>query len=587
MAAVIRAAVLLVIGGAVIWGLPHLGVWLVVLGVPILSAPLFLLLAARAAQRQELRLIRLEPGGRLLPLLAGPWLRLLVAGGLAGAVTVLALLRLAGQPQMALAALGFGAAGVVLANAALSRLLGGELRSAYRPVTLAGWSAGAGTLLALLAAWGIGSWWMPAPIAPVVATGSALVAEALRWQALALRVEGGLLAALRDSGAAWVALLWSILTQGAGFAWVCGTLAACALPSPELARAWRPAGAGPAPSGLRLAILSATAVLTLGVAWPQIVLTVEAALFARGSLTRDARGLPSGVAEQVVEEVERIGDAFFRPGTIARIDALPRPPVAEAHGELVQTFNRGFDAMVANVDPFLDRYYSLGAEYARILALATGRLEAELQASLQEALMQGAPFAGFDAAVQRLERAVAADAARARDMAGILDEARLELPARVVPRIVARRDSLDGLAAGMDLGPVLDAARSRSRVAAGGAAGVVAVLVIRRVVAGNLLRTAAAKLAQVVATRAGGGLAGMAGGAALGGAAGSVVPGIGTAIGAVVGGIAGALALTVSIDAIALAIEEAMRRDAFRAELVAIIEAQRAEMLALLAASPG
>ncbi|MFN4158464.1 MAG: hypothetical protein ACK4GO_08695 [Gemmobacter sp.] len=603
----LRAAVLIALGGGMVMALPGQAVWLVILGVPLLAAPLFLLLAAGAAQRQELRLMRLAPEGRLRRLLGGPFLRLVVAAVLAGGITALALVRLAGQQQAALAALVGGAAGFVLARWVLGRMLATELNPAYRAVTLAGWAAALGTGFGLIALWIAGLWWSPAPAAPGTAV-SALVAEGLRWQALALRIDAGVVEALGRAGTGgWPAVLWAALTQGAGVGWVCGTLAACTLPWAELARGWRPVGGASATSSvLGLVVQSMTLALTLGVAWPQLVLNAEAGLLARGSLSlplarlaprttdetlaaRGARELPSVVVEQVVMEVERIGRDLFRPGTIDQIDRLPAPAtgVAEAHANLISMTNRGFDAMVANVDPFLDGYYSLGAEYARILALAKGELEAELQSSLQQALMQGQPFAGYDGAVARLQAAVGADEARARALAGILEGARVTVPEGVLPRIVAQRESLEGLAAAVDLSRLLQATRERGLASAGGGAAVVAAVVVRRVAVGNVLRIAATKLAQAVATRTVGGLAGFFGGAVIGGGAGSVVPGVGTAAGALIGGIAGGLAVTVSIDVIAVKIQEAMLRDEFHAQLVAEIEVLRADTLAALALPPG
>lgn len=599
----------LALGGALCQSLPHQGVWLLILGLPLLAAPLAILLAARTALRQEARVMRLAPASVLRGLLGGPWLRLIMAAAVALAVSCVALIRLAGQPNLALAALAYGGVGYAAAHLILARLIGRELDPVYRSVVLALWSAMLGTVLALGASWALLAVWQPQAVT-VPPGPSALVAEALRWQALGLRVERGLEAGLAAAeGQRGVAsVVWAVLTQGAGFAWVCGTLAALSLPWAEVARAWRPAGRAPQPQGAAgLAWLAATWTMLILFLWVPVVLRLEGWVAARepahltaerlvgvpaaGTLApRPPGDLPSLIAEQVVQEVERIGGDLFTPGTIARIEALPRPAElpAAAHADLLAAIDRGFDAMVANVDHFLDSYYSLPNEYMRLAALAAGTLEAQLEAALREALARGDPFAGIEAAARRLEAASAAETAYRGTLEAILEGARAELRVGVEPRVVAERASV-GLPAGVDFARLLDDTRRRGVLAAGGATGaatVVAGLVVRRAVARGALRVAAQQVLKVVAARTAGSGSGAAAGAGIGAWLGSVVPGVGTALGAIAGGIIGGLAAGVSVDALMLALDEAMNRAEFRAEIVDAIEAQRAETIAALSPPP-
>src|SRR5690606_14610514 len=64
-----------------------------------------------------------------------------------------------------------------------------------------------------------------------------------------------------------------------------------------------------------------------------------------------------------------------------------------------------FGGLEDNVDRWLDWYYSLGGEYARIAHLMAGELEGYMAARLEEALLQGDSFTGLEAALEHtLER---------------------------------------------------------------------------------------------------------------------------------------------------------------------------------------
>ena len=122
--------------------------------------------------------------------------------------------------------------------------------------------------------------------------------------------------------------------------------------------------------------------------------------------------------------VERIGSRFYRPGTIKKVSDARQRLLSSQRKDLdglVQGVHRGFDRMEDNVDVFLDWYYSLPAEYARLIKLLTGSFEGYLAENFSAILSQGAPFEEFE---KRFSGLLEADPALRRkyqaDIEGIL-----------------------------------------------------------------------------------------------------------------------------------------------------------------------
>src|SRR5690606_28681946 len=123
-----------------------------------------------------------------------------------------------------------------------------------------------------------------------------------------------------------------------------------------------------------------------------------------------------GPAEGALRELEaralprlgRIDEAWFREGTLAAIEEARREALREAEASLVELEAQAAEAFGSredNVDRWLDWYYSLGGEYARIAHLMAGELEDYMAAKLEEALLKGDSFTALEVAVERaLER---------------------------------------------------------------------------------------------------------------------------------------------------------------------------------------
>lgn len=272
-------------------------------------------------------------------------------------------------------------------------------------------------------------------------------------------------------------------------------------------------------------------------------------------------------------EVDRIAGEFFQPGTVARLadnDASWRAE-NEAFVRAIETeLNAAFGRAHAGVDPFLDWYYSLGAEFGRVSALVAGRSAQALESKLQSMLTAGGDGQPLGSIVQlharRIERVHSVLSA---ERAAILDEQRVTLSDNERPVVANEIDIIPDLTIDPVVLITLES-RMWASAGAGSMASIAGSQVARRLAARGVFQRAALTVANAAAGRR----ALVAAGAAGGAAAGSVVPGLGTLIGGAVGG-AGALLAT---NWMLLKVEEQLSRDALSAEIHAAIDVSEAEL---------
>lgn len=286
----------------------------------------------------------------------------------------------------------------------------------------------------------------------------------------------------------------------------------------------------------------------------------------------------------IVPRLEQIDNQFFKPGTLdqlnqAKLEVLRKVEVSTVR--LEAQIDRGFEHMEANVDDYLDWYYSLPAEYVRIMNLLVGQIEDYMAKKLEESLLHGDPFKSLEADLQQsIKEHDAALREYKEEATWIMDQNRVDAPKGDRQVKIVQRTSLDEI-----LNPSLpsDVIGFRTRLggaAVGGAAGgivtgVVVKKVVGKVAGKNIFKLAAKSLAKIVAGKA----AGTAGGATTGAAVGFWVGG---PIGAFVGGVAGAIAVGVSVDKMLLMLESAISRDEFKREILAAIQESRIEFKAEL-----
>ena len=290
-----------------------------------------------------------------------------------------------------------------------------------------------------------------------------------------------------------------------------------------------------------------------------------------------------------------------------------------ARNDLVPLVNAVFDARVANVDSYLDWYYSLGADYERLGNLITGTIESFVADQLTESLEAGVDDSEFVSTLQSyVDQAVAINAEYEEGLAnseligipewlltstetitadflsGPIEPTQRLLDAGERFGISATVGGVGGVAAGVATskavgGAAEKAAAKTAEKAAAGAAGdaaekaagkqaaKAAEKAVTKNIGSKIVEKAAGKaFFKAIVSRIGSMIGSRGVGAAVGGAAGTLVgPGVGTAV-----GIAAGAAIGVGVDCGLLMLDEAQNRESYKAEIIEAIEEERAEALA-------
>ena len=283
--------------------------------------------------------------------------------------------------------------------------------------------------------------------------------------------------------------------------------------------------------------------------------------------------------------VEQIDSDYYRQGTREQI-AIARSEAASPVGAAAEQLRREVDASFERleneaVDEYLDWYYSLTAEWGRLVKLLAGGiegLEGHLAEMMRETFEQEKWYAGMNTAFERLMSAdEEARIAYEKTVGDILDRNRVDSHRLQHAALdVASITSLEDILQPSFHQDFVPAAHRFLGVGGGGAiAGGVGSIIAQKVTAKMLaklvLKVAAKAPLKMLASKA-------VGGAVAGAAAGSVLPGAGTVAGAVAGTVIG-ITTGISIDGALLEIEEALTRDDFRREIVTAIREARRDLL--------
>ena len=290
-----------------------------------------------------------------------------------------------------------------------------------------------------------------------------------------------------------------------------------------------------------------------------------------------------------------------------------------ARNDLIPRVNAVFDARVANVDSYLDWYYSLGADYERLGKLITGTIESFVADQLTESLEAGVDDSEFVSTLQSYVDQAAAinaeyeeglanseligipewlltstEAITADFLSGPIEPTQRLLDTGERFGISAVAGGVGGVAAGVVTSKAVGsagekaAAKSAEKTAASAAgdaaekaAGKQAAKAAEKAVTKNIGSKIVEKAAgkaffKAIVSRIGSMIGSRGVGAAVGGAAGTLVgPGVGTAV-----GIAAGAAIGVGVDCGLLMLDEAQNRESYKAEIIEAIEEERAEALA-------
>ncbi len=531
--------------------------------------------------------------------LSGAWLRLLVSIGLAFAAAVVLSVRLSVAGQIDLALMG----GTILCLGLAYAGMGPWLRGQYQPIYRYGRSL---LVLALLVAVFIslldplirfmthayGSYAGPEEAIALVRSqaswvGTSAVAQlAAEWGAFWAGWERFILSRLLNEPTwfSWLMLLASGLLRFPLYLAVCFAVCAFLLPGREYKRILLPSTADeklPPLSPKRIALVSATLILTVLFVYAPAVGLLESKL--RGEATAPGPAV-------VISRVEQIGDQYFSVGSIEQVNQISIAKL-EAHEELLEPIEEalalGFAMMRANVDIYLDWYYSLPAEWGRVASLLAGNIDDYLARKLSETLELGKPFEPFE---QTFSQAMAKEAALLQDFRQAADEILEARRVDVSPDeeiIVVARVDRDALLALPDYTSLTTIEQRLTTAAATtGVSGIVAALATRQIIlrasSSGAMRAAGAAIARLALVRASSAGSGGLIGGFIGGTLGSVVPVLGTAAGAAIGGAIGGLAVGVGAELLMLKLEEYWSRDEHRDQLIAAIDGAEAELLSRL-----
>ena len=273
--------------------------------------------------------------------------------------------------------------------------------------------------------------------------------------------------------------------------------------------------------------------------------------------------------KQIIAMVDRIDGVFYKLGTIDKVEviniiALGKMDVSKAviEGRLDNVFN----LMEANVDAYLDWYYSLGAEYMRLIKLSTGAIESDMRTELETRLNKGDLLQKFSDGVSKLlvtNKII--DDKRISAVQKILDENRLPdvSPDTPVKKSMALKDMFSMPSY------ILGANDFNNRLVAGGVVATgVGAAITAKVMSKGVFKVAAKVVTKVAIKKAA-----ATGMVVAGGLAGSVVPVLGTAA----GGMAGAIVAGVFFDKALLKLEELTDRERFKNEIIEGIHESKEE----------
>jgi hypothetical protein len=377
-----------------------------------------------------------------------------------------------------------------------------------------------------------------------------------------------------SGGFSFLQLFLVVLPTSALFLNLSMVCSAFLIPGAELRRIVNPLSntAEPGPVGFQTALqTTAYAIVLLLFILPGVASLLEQQV--RNS--SESVQLLEELRQQVIPTAERIGERIMRPGTVAEVDALKLETVRaiDARATLVDAaLAEGFEKLRANVDPFLDSYYSLPQEYLRIASLVSGNIETRIRNELTINLLAGEPFAEYERLLAEL---LAGNEAIRIDYQNNLEAllAEMELSDGSYQIVESRPLNTFELPS-MENTPSVTTARARG--GAGVISGAIVTAVVAKITAKGLIKLAATAVTKAIGSKAVTGAAGTATGAVIG----SVIPGLGTLAGAAVGAVVG-IAAGVSVDYFLLRLEEEFNRDEFRAELIESINAQEQEVMGL------
>lgn len=331
----------------------------------------------------------------------------------------------------------------------------------------------------------------------------------------------------------------------------------------------------PAPAPLRAAVATFVALpIMLAAAF-----LVADAMVARAAQTQEYTAAERFVRDQMGLAVFVLDGHYYDQAAVeALLEEARAASTAlseEAEATLVPLINASFDARLANVDAYLDWYYSLPADYERLVTMVTGTVEdfmrdqftANIEAGIDDTALEGAlqDLAGRAAA---LEEDTALRLAEF-EIAGVPEWFLTE-------KIPLEPDFMSGA-----LEPSARILSTGERLGLSAGTGIVTGAAAKHVAENLAAKVSEKQFFKEFVKKVAGKLGGRAVSTVVGGAVGTIGGPLGTVVGAAVGTAAG-----VGIDYGMVKLDEWQNRESYREEIVQLIEEERSEMLAAVQGEP-
>ncbi|NPA53072.1 MAG: hypothetical protein GXO21_00210 [Aquificae bacterium] len=281
---------------------------------------------------------------------------------------------------------------------------------------------------------------------------------------------------------------------------------------------------------------------------------------------------------------EMINGKVYKYGTINEIKekkyTLVKEKFPEIKKEIDILIENSFSKMEKNVDKFLDWYYSLGAEYLRIVGIFTGNLEEIISKKFTEILLENRPFDELNQYIFNLDKNVQNEILLSleKEIPKILNKNEIkedDLKGKKV--IITKHTSLEEILkfSHEDFKDIIDFKErliaSSGVTAAGGIAGyTIAKKITTTIVNKGIVKSLSKYILKIAGKKA----AVKTVFVAIGSTVGSIIPGIGT----ITGGILGGIVAGVVTDKVLLEVEESLNREKLKKEIIEIIRKKKEQL---------
>lgn len=361
-------------------------------------------------------------------------------------------------------------------------------------------------------------------------------------------------------------ILWQVALYATAFFGIAELIGLCALERSEVRKVFLPLGDSSEAAGKPVYVkryVAAACILPLCLAALFLVADFETCKVVE---MQGRSVIEQTVAETMALPVNGLNDVKFysyEKSEALKTDVKRRlDKLMESDGaHLADLINESYDARLKNVDNYLDWYYSLPADYERLLQMFGDNIEGYLGEQFDEKIRAGIDDSELESALMAYSLEVAQID---KDYQDSLSKIEIKGIPRSLMNIVGSAE-LDEETQGY----LKEWDSSRERISASAAVGLLTAGVAANVLAKPFFKKMATKIITALGTRGVG--------SAAGGAIGSIVGPLGTATGLLIG-----TAVGIGADYGLLKIDELQNRESYREQIVKALEDERAAWLALV-----